>query len=58
MFIKRGDGQIVSVFDGDKFVNIDPKKQKNRIKKGIDFNDEDTLDELLIPEDEDQGEEE
>jgi hypothetical protein len=59
MFIKRGDGQIISVFDADEFLEKDSKKQKGRIKKGIDFGDDDTLDdELLIPEDEDQGEDE
>jgi len=58
MLIKYGDGQIVSVFDADEFLKNDSKKQKNKIKKGIDFDNDDTLDELLAPEDEDQGEEE
>lgn len=55
MLIKRGDGQIISVFDVDEFLEEDSKKQKSRIKKGIDFGDDDTLDEFLIPEDKDQG---
>jgi len=56
MLIKRGEGQIISVFDADEFLDEDSKKQKGRVKKGIDFGDDDALDGLLIPEDEDQGE--